>query len=96
MVETAAPRVLSPLGVEAPPEPIELAAPLDSLAGKQLVLLSNRKQNMDVLLLRLGERLREEGAEIAQRRKPNAAMGAGPLIRELSARAHGVVTGMGD
>lgn len=88
--------VLSPIGLDAPLEQLVLAPPLDGLAGKQLVLLGNRKQNMDLLLMRVGERLRADGAEIAQRRKASAATGAGVLIRELSARARGVVTGMGD
>jgi hypothetical protein len=89
-------RVVSPLGRDGAPAPIELAAPLGELTGKHVILLSNQKQNMDLLLRRLGTRLRREGAHVSERRKPSASMGAGPLIRELSARAHGVVTGMGD
>jgi hypothetical protein len=96
MSESARVRIVSPVGIEAPPDPIQLAAPLGELAGKRLALLSNAKHNVDLLLFGVAERLGAEGAEITHRRKPTAVAGAGLLIRELSARAHGVVTGMGD
>ena len=89
-------RIVSPVGLDAPPERVAAARGLGDLAGRRLVMLSNAKHNIDLLLFRVTDRLREEGANVVHRRKARAVTGAGPLIRELSARAHGIVTGMGD
>jgi hypothetical protein len=87
--------LVSPVGLELPPAGRAAAPPLPSSAAS-VVVLSNAKHNADVFFLRLAGGLRQRGLAVSNERKRNAGMGAGHLIRELSARAHAIVTGMGD
>jgi hypothetical protein len=90
-------QIVSPEGVVAPPEPLRATEGLDDLGGRQLAFVSNSKANTDRLFRGYDRILNDRfGISAIHERKPIAAIGAGPLIGELSARAHGIVTGMGD
>lgn len=89
--------VISPEGSMPRHEHIRAAPPLDALPDAHVAFLGNTKNNVDLLFAELGGRLRQRvGAAFEVTRKANSTVGAGPLIRELSARAHGIVSGMGD
>lgn len=90
-------RVVSPEGVFLPLDPVAATEGLDDLRGKQIGFLSNTKANIDLLFQSYAGILQDRyGTSAMHDRKPSAAVGAGPLIGELSARAHGIITGMGD
>lgn len=81
----------------APPAEFRLAPGLDDLSGRHFGFVSNTKLNIDLLLQTYAELLNDRyGISADHARKPNAGVGAGPLIKELSARSHGIVTGIGD
>jgi hypothetical protein len=90
-------RVVSPEGPAATTIPVELSHGLESLAGRGLGFLSNTKPNIDLLLQTYASLLQQRyGITSFQARKRNAAVGAGPLVTEVSAQADGVVTGIAD
>ncbi|MGE0066587.1 MAG: hypothetical protein AB7T48_04460 [Solirubrobacterales bacterium] len=90
-------QIRSPEGMPAPPEPVAPAPGLDRLEGKHIAFLSNTKPNIDLLLKTYAELLQERyGIRATHERKINAAVGAGPLVKELAGDADAVVTGIAD
>lgn len=94
---TATLRVLSPEGELAAPDPVAPAPGLDDLHARHVAFLSNTKPNIDLLLQTYADLLKERyEVSATQRRKMNAAVGAGVLIDELAGNSQAVVTGIAD
>lgn len=89
--------IVSPAGSAPRHDPVRPAAPVTDIGERHFAFLGNTKNNVDLLFARLGRQLQERySATFEVTKKANSTVGAGPLIGELSARAHGIVSGMGD
>jgi hypothetical protein len=85
--------------VPASPEDILLAPRLDSLDGIVLGLVENTKDKSDKVLDYIAEILDEEYhfKEVIRRRKKSAGLPPDPdVIADLRAKAHAIITGVGD
>jgi len=86
--------------IERPtPVPTGLAPRLPTLTGTTIGLLENSKTNSDRLLDHIAETLQREFgvAEVVRKSKRSASFPAPDAVYdELTARAHAVVTGIGD
>ncbi|MCH7789931.1 MAG: hypothetical protein IH940_10900 [Acidobacteria bacterium] len=89
--------ILRPDG-ETGAAPVQLAAPLASLAGVTIGLLDNTKPNAGVLLDRLGATLAARtGARLGRRETKNAAVAASDQVLEsMTEEVRVVLTGSAD
>lgn len=89
-------RLVSPVQ-EAVPGSVSAGPGLPSLAGRKIALLENRKPGAEALLKAIGRELEcRYGCEVEFHQKPDTTVVPDVIFKELSARFHGIVTGLGD
>ncbi|MDE3074244.1 MAG: hypothetical protein KGJ86_02345 [Chloroflexota bacterium] len=90
--------ILDPTG-QGEDQQRSLARRSASLRGATVGLLNSTKRNSDLLLAALGAELVERYGvkELVERSKPTFSVPApDPLIEEMAARCHIIITGVGD
>ncbi len=102
MAETVAVRnmrLVNPQGAKLEPGPFHLAPRPESLAGKTLGLMENRKANSDKVLHELGSLLKEKHGlrDVVYLSKHHASMPAKPeVIQQALEEVDALITGVGD
>jgi hypothetical protein len=75
------------------------APALDSVAGRTIALLNNSKPKVDQFLEELAEVLRTRfhvGEVLMAGKSPSSKIAPVSTLDDLAARAHGIITGVGD
>lgn len=102
MVETVAVRnmqLVNPQGAKLEPGPFRLSARPESLAGKTLGLMENRKANSDKVLHELGSLLKEKHGlrDVVYLSKHHASMPAkSEVVQQALEEVDALITGVGD
>ncbi|MDE3076807.1 MAG: hypothetical protein KGJ86_15425 [Chloroflexota bacterium] len=90
--------ILDPTGRHSA-EQAKLASRTGSLKGATVGLLNSTKRNSDILLAAIGAELKQRYGvkEVVECAKPTFSLPAPPpLVDELAAKCHYIITGVGD